>query len=375
VAGDQPDAYCRLCHTSEGDEFDESVPGAHVVPARSQELTGIVASIQSVQGAPGGPITVAFQVVDGGGAPLDVAGFNRVAFAASGPTTDLGGGTVPIVQGTMVGGGSSGVLTGPDGSGGYSYTSTVLLPADAEGTWLLGLEMRRPVTLSNGTTVNEAAQNPVGSFSVDGSPVEERRTIVAMEQCANCHGTFSVDFSVHGNLRNRVEYCVVCHNPNVTDFERRRNAVGAGADPANETISFEHLVHKIHRGEALENHPYVVYGFGTAPANFTPHDFAEVLFPGDLRNCDTCHVGDSQLLPLPGGLLPTRQSVVDASVVPAVELVTGSVPAIQDACLACHDDGAAAAHAETNTTGSGAEACNVCHAEGSVAAVSEAHAR
>jgi OmcA/MtrC family decaheme c-type cytochrome len=375
IAGDQPDALCRLCHGDEGSEFDESVPGAHVVPARSQELTGIVASIQNVQGAPGGALTVDFQVVDGAGAPLAIAGFNRVALATSGPTTDLGGGSVPLVQATMVGGGSSGVLTGPDGSGNYSYASAVLLPADAAGTWQLGLELRRPVTLSNGATVNEAAPNPVTAFSVDGSPVEERRVVVDMAKCASCHGTFSVDFSIHGNLRNQVEYCVICHNPNVTDFERRRNAVGVGADAANETISFEHLIHKVHRGEALAHHPYVVYGFGAAPANFTAHDFAEVLFPGDLRNCQTCHAEDTELLPLPDGLLPTRASVVDTSSGTAVEVVTGAVPPVQDACLACHDGDDVAAHAETNTTGAGAEACNVCHAEGSVAAVSEVHAR
>jgi predicted CXXCH cytochrome family protein len=50
------------------------------------------------------------------------------------------------------------------------------------------------------------------------------------------------------------------------------------------------------------------------------------------------------------------------------------VPPIQDACLSCHDSEAAAAHAETNTTMSGAEACTVCHGEGSSKAVSAVHA-
>jgi hypothetical protein len=67
--------------------------------------------------------------------------------------------------------------------------------------------------------------------------------------------------------------------------------------------------------------------------------------------------------------------VVDTTVVPDVELATGAIPPVQDACLSCHDTGTASAHAETNTTASGAEACDVCHAEGSIAAVSEVHAR
>src|SRR5262249_38061588 len=154
-----------------------------------------------------------------------------------------------------------------------------------------------------------------------------------------------------------------------------RRAVGLGVDPVNESIALKHLIHKIHRGEELSKHPYIVYGFGAAPANFTPHDFSEVLFPGNLRDCDTCHTGGSELLPLASGRLRTRESIVDTSGGRAVETTTGARPVIQDACLSCHDTDAAAAHAETQTTGSGAEACDVCHAEGSFEAVSLVHAR
>jgi predicted CXXCH cytochrome family protein len=73
--------------------------------------------------------------------------------------------------------------------------------------------------------------------------------------------------------------------------------------------------------------------------------------------------------------LPTLRSIVDASSGTAVEVPTGTIPVVQDACLACHDADDAVAHAETMTTASGAEACNVCHDEGSLVPVSEAHAR
>jgi OmcA/MtrC family decaheme c-type cytochrome len=373
VAGDQPDAFCRLCHTAEGAEFDESVPGAHVIPARSSELAGLLASIVNVTGAPGGPLALEFRVENGDGTPVpSVAGYT-IALTTSGPTTDFGGAGSPFVRAIILGGGATGTLTGPNGAGNFDYASTVTLPADAAGTWRIGMEVRRTVTLSGGQAVTEAAQNPVADFSVDGSPAEERRVVALQENCATCHGTFSVDFSIHGGSRNQLEYCVVCHNANVTDFDRRRRAVGLGVDLVNETVAMKPLIHKIHRGEALEHHPYVVYGFGVAPANFTPHDFAEVLFPGDLRDCDTCHTGDSQLLPLPAGLLPTRQSIIDTSGGPAVETTVGSTPPIQDACLSCHDSDDASAHAETNTTANGAEACNVCHDEDSIVPVSEAH--
>jgi OmcA/MtrC family decaheme c-type cytochrome len=376
VAGAQPDAFCRLCHPPVGDEFDTSVPGAHVVPASSQELAGVVATIQGASGTPNGSVTIDFRVTDGAGTPyVSLAGFDRVAFASSGPTVpDFGDSSSPIVQATIVGGGSTGTLT-PDGNGNYHYVSAVNLPADATDTWRVGLEMRRAVTLSNGDVVEEAAQNPTALFSVDGSPLQNRRTVVDQSNCSVCHGTFSVDFSIHGNLRNRVDYCVVCHNPNVTDFGRRRSAVGVGADPVDQPIDFKHMIHRIHRGESLEHHPYVIYGFGPPPANFAANDFAEVLFPGDLRDCAKCHVGGSQLLPLDPGLLPTIQTVVDTSGGTALEVKTGSIPPIQDACLTCHDSDDAQAHADTMTTATGAEACNVCHEEGALVSVSEAHAR
>jgi OmcA/MtrC family decaheme c-type cytochrome len=258
----------------------------------------------------------------------------------------------------------------------FTYETATPLPGDASGTWRVGLEARRAVSLPDDTptpggtvSLQEAIQNPVLDFSVDGSPMVARRTVVADANCATCHGTFSQGFSIHGNLRNRVDYCVICHNPNASDFVRRQNAVASGADPVNEPIALKHLLHKIHTGEELTKAPYIVYGFGS-----TPHDFSEILFPGDLRDCGSCHVGDSQALPLPAGLLPTAITEVDTSGPSPVEVVIGSVPPIQDACLSCHDSDAAAAHAETNTTVSGAEACTVCHGEGSSEAVSAVHA-
>jgi OmcA/MtrC family decaheme c-type cytochrome len=285
---------------------------------------------------------------------------------------------VPLIAPTIAGGGASGTLSGPDGQGVFSYETAAALPGDASGTWRVGLEARRAVTLPDDTptpggsvSLQEAIQNPVLDFSVDGSPVLARREVVADASCATCHGTFSQGFSVHGGLRNRVDYCVICHNPNESDFARRRNAVASGADPLNEPIVLKHLLHKIHRGEELSRKPYVVYGFGAA--GFTPHDFSEVLFPGDLRDCESCHVGGSQALPLPSGLLPTAITAVDTSGPSPVEVAIGNVPPIQDACLSCHDSDAAAAHAETNTTTGGAEACTVCHGEGSSQAVTTVH--
>jgi OmcA/MtrC family decaheme c-type cytochrome len=372
------EALCNECHRStiQDGEFDISVPGAHVLETRSAQLSGFNGEILDASGAPDGPLTIQFRLTDDQGTPLmTVVGLNRVALAASGPSSDFGGASNPLVTATIAGGGASGTLMGPDGAGVFTYTTATNLPADAEGTWRVGLEARRSVSLvdADGSptptrNVNEAIQNPVFDFSVDGSEVEPRRTVVDIESCGTCHGVFSETFSIHGNLRNQIEYCVVCHNPNESDFAQRRNAVGA--TQVNESINLKHLLHKIHTGEELAEKPYIIYGFGAAP-----HDFSEVLYPGDLRNCDACHVGDSQTLPLPAGLLPTAITEIDTSGGPAVEVQIGSIPPIRDACLTCHGGDAAAAHAETNTTAGGAEACAVCHGEGSSEAVSAVHAR
>ena len=372
AVGARPEALCTTCHLPQmASEFDLSVPGAHVIELRSATLLGLQGELVAASGAPGGPAQVQFRVRNGDGTALtDFTGLNRIVFTFSGPTTEYGGASSPFFSNTAFGSGTSGTLNGPDGTGLATYTTSTNLPADAAGTWTVGAEVRRSVTV-HGVSVTEAAQNPVRDFSVDGSSVKARRTVVEQANCSSCHGTFSKDFSVHGNSRNDVEYCILCHNPSVSDFERRKNATASGAAVATEPIAFKHLIHKLHRGEALDQKPYIVYGFGSSPKNYTAHDFSEIRFPGDLRNCEKCHAGTSWQVPLPAGVRATESSVVSGG----AESVTGHIPPTQDACLACHDTPDAAAHAQSNTTPSGAESCGVCHSEGSVEAVSEVHAR
>jgi len=440
-----PDDACVSCHTSDADgELDPnvpSIPGVHTVPERSQQLGSLEAELLEASGTAGNPVVIKFSVKDKAGTPIDVknrktcsassgnkgapctvngdctgggtCGFEfTVRFVISGPQTDFGGAAnpdpslapPPYFQPSAVGTTVGGVLDDLAVDGTFTFTTNAAnsLPATAAGTWRVGLEVRHSVYIDLpyqqlGVSVTEAAENPVLDFSVDASEVEPRRTSVATTNCERCHSEFSFGFSLHGNLRNQVEYCVLCHNPNKTDFDRRKNAVALGADPANESIHFKRLIHKLHTGEEMAAESYVIYGFGSAPLNFTPHDFKEIRFPGNRADCQTCHVktcrGGSnaqaecaqnsectgggtcigtELLPLPPDVLPTRLT----QIVGGVETVSpiSSISPIAAACLGCHDSDAAQAHAETNTTSSGAEACAVCHGEGSIAAVSEVHA-
>jgi OmcA/MtrC family decaheme c-type cytochrome len=365
VAGAQPDALCGVCHTPTGAEFGLSVTGAHTIPLRSTQLQGLSGELLSASGAAGAAVTITFRLRNGDGTPLlSLAGLNRVALALSGPTTDFGGKTPPVTTPTIVGGGASGMLSGPDGAGVFTYTTTVAngIPAGGAGSWRVGLEARRPVTV-NGQSVNESIQNVVRDFSVDGSPVVPRRTVVEQAKCAACHGVFSQDFSIHGGLRNQTDHCVICHNPSMSDFAQRVTV--AGADPLTQPIDLKHLLHKLHTGDDLEGAPYVVYGFGGSA-----HDFSEIRFPGNRADCEQCHAEGTQLLPLPAGVAPTRQTEIDGG----METLVGTIPPIQDACLSCHDGESAALHAQLNTTPGGVEACATCHGEGAAFAVSVVHA-
>jgi hypothetical protein len=353
-----------------------------------------------------------------------------------------------VLSPVAVGGGASGTLTGPDGAGVYTYTTggaANLIPTTATGTWRVGLEARRPVVLAapsgSGPSVSEVVQNDVLDFDVGGTAVPTtRRHVVTTDACHSCHGVFSAGFSVHGNLRNQVEHCLICHNPRNSDFARRvrsfcavtcgtnrvantaaagddvqlipvagacsaadtcavavgddgvaataaagddgqRIAVGVGAAAAEtETINLKSLLHRLHSGHELSVLPFIVYGFGSAPLGFTPHDFGDIRFPRDRRDCAACHRDDSQLLPVAGDALPNRHTVVrlnpDATMwasTPFVEAISGETPPVQAACVTCHDSADARAHAEIQTTPSGVESCGVCHGEGRIEPVSEVH--
>jgi hypothetical protein len=365
IAGAQPEAFCStLCHVPSGPEFGLSVPGSHTVPQRSTQLEGLVGELLSASGIPGGPVTMTFRLTNGAGTPLtSVAGLSSLSLAISGPSSDFGALTPPVTTAAMIGNNPGGMLAGPDGSGVFTFTTTVAngIPAGGIGTWRVGMEARRNVMV-DGQTVQEAMQNVVSDFSVDGSAVVPRRAVVDQAKCASCHGVFSQGFSVHGSLRNRVEYCVICHNPSMSDFATR---VGVpGADSATQPIDLKHMLHKIHTGEELTQQPYVIYGF-----RGSVNDFGDVLFPGNRADCEKCHLPGTFLLPLPAGVLPTQLT----QIVGGANTPVGAIPPIQDACLSCHDDAAAAAHAATNTAAGGAEACPVCHDEGGIVPVSTIH--
>jgi OmcA/MtrC family decaheme c-type cytochrome len=229
-----------------------------------------------------------------------------------------------------------------DAGGTCVYTFQHAIPADAKGSFAIGIESRRTETLLAGTTaqmdVKYGGLNKVVYFAVDGSPVHPRRTVVQTASCNQCHAFLSF----HGDNRNQVEMCVLCHNPSLT---------GDSDDPTQlpQGDSYNLMVHRIH--SAYKNFSDVRY-----PA-MSPQGG-----PGDTRNCALCHVNASHTTP--AGI----RDVLDP------QGYLNPVKPIASSCIGCHSDAPASSHALANTTSAG-ESCAVCHGPDRTFAVDKVHAQ
>ena len=371
------DNQCKMCHNPQGElENDASIKGAHVIATESSQLPGMNLNILKVDnGTAGSKPTVTFSIKDNAGNPIPASSLtvspNRLGLVLAGPTSDYGyvnfgpdvltGGYVSE-NGTTASCGQDGVCT---------YTFAHAIPADAKGTFSIGIEGRRGAVLNPGTTkeiknVEYGAKNVVFNFSVDGSPIQARRTIVALKNCNQCHEKLSL----HGENRNQIEMCVLCHNPSETDATMRPLA----KDPADKNgppqgVNFTMLIHKIHTGEDQANamgRPFEIIAFGGTKVNFN-----DVVFPamnksgatGDVKKCFLCHVGNSQ------EDLPTSMNTVRDP----RGILNPTAPAVTSACTACHNVKTSVSHALANTTQLG-ESCEACHSSNSEFAPNKVHA-
>ncbi len=382
------DKSCTNCHMPQGDlPLDASILGAHINrasgaainPGMAPYVPGMVfGNLQVKNGTAGSKPTITFTLKDSAGNPIALADLKtapgRLAAILAGPTTDYGytnfGADVTTggyVSEDVVAGGSC------DQSGNCQYTFTHAIPANAKGTFSIGLEGRRGLTLLPGTTkqttTEYGAKNVVANFSVDGSAVMARRQVVSIDKCNQCH-TF---LSVHGTNRNQIEQCVLCHNGSETDKAFRATTTNA-ADKATppQSVEFAYMIHRIHTGDQLADMGagYSVVGFGGSH-----NDFSEVRYPamspngqaGDRRNCAMCHVnGSEQNLPQNANPVTNPQSPVNPT------------PPITAACTGCHADISALAHAVANTVqlgGKTVESCNACHSATADFSIARVHAQ
>jgi OmcA/MtrC family decaheme c-type cytochrome len=383
------DSQCSICHIKQGElPFDASIVGAHTIPEYAPQVPGMNFTLVSVtNGKAGQNPTVAFTVKDNNGNPIPMSTFSAnsgsLSLTMAGPTSDYGYTNFGVS--TTPGYVTESVISAAqcDNSGNCTYTFTHAVPTGATGTYAIGIEGRMSITLLPGTVVQQTAsysgKNQVIYFSVDGSPVQPRRTVVALANCNKCH----VDLELHGSLRNNTEYCVICHNPSNTDFTTRPTAtVTAYRSLPNQAINFALMVHKIHTGMNLEanfNQDYIVIGhsgsvndfgaaFASVPAAIpnTGVRYPAMSLEGgvhDTTDCSMCHTGGSEAV-FPEG----KNAVTDP------EGLLNPAPATTSACTACHLNTSAFAHAVSQTDPKFGETCDVCHGSGQAFDVDAVHA-
>lgn len=258
---------------------------------------------------------------------------NRVEAADSN-----GPGTEDTIQATT----DSGGTWTSNGDGTYTYTfgkdiTNITTPLAVSYqptlTHRLGIQIRAGATYP--------ASNPVYDFRPsDGATTGlTERDIVQTASCNECHSKLAV----HGGSRIEMQYCVTCHNPGTTD-----------ANSGN-TVDFKVMIHKIHRGHDLPSvvagGEYAIWGF-----NDTKHDYSELGYPQDIRNCTKCHDAAD-------AATPQANNWQD---VPSME-----------ACGSCHDDVVFADGTNHGPGGFGATNadCTFCHAQGKIAGtVASSHA-
>ncbi len=369
------DTQCATCHIPQGtQEFDASIIGAHVIPIESATAAGIVLNLTKVtNGVAGKAPTVTFTIKDNSGNAIPMSamtgGSNRLALVLAGPTTDYGYTSFGSDVTTPGYDSENPVPTASCGTDGTcTYTFTHSIPAKATGTYAIGIEGRRTLTFPasyNQPATEYGAINKVTYFSVDGSPVVPRRTVVALANCNACH----TRLSLHGENRNQIEMCVLCHNPSENDISTRTAATVA-SDKAlpPQSVNFAMMIHKIHTGVNLANfnQTYIIVGYGGSH-----NDFSGVRYPamgpsgstGDTAECYMCHVnGSEQVLPI------GKNAVLDT------QGPLSPVAATTSACTACHLDLGTLAHALQNTNAKFGESCDICHGAGGAWAATQVHA-
>jgi OmcA/MtrC family decaheme c-type cytochrome len=342
------DNQCKACHVPQGDqEWDAGVITAHTVPYKSKQLKGLKATILSATNVgPGKKPTITFKLTENDGKILDPKNFGAsqsINALLGGPTTDY---SINPFRENISGATFDGTTA--------TYTFSAAIPSTAKGTWAFAIEAKRTITFSpappEGPSYTEGAVNPIYYAAVTDSSPHPRRQVVILDNCNKCHDRLATTFS-HGGQRIAIEECVICHNPNASDIAKRPPDQGAP-----ESISLKRLIHRIHSGENLTQ-DFTVYGFN-GPSNFN-----EVRYPGDRKNCVQCHRTPRPTTSAAQRSVPVRRSAYHRGATAA--------------CLGCHDNVDAAAHAYLNTVQSPffGEACATCHGDGKDQDVVKVHAK
>ncbi len=190
-------------------------------------------------------------------------------------------------NGTATGTGA-GTLTGPDSSGYYTATLTGAVIPDSAVMLTGGIGYSYSVASTLPLTQTNLADYPVSAAPTDATKkvggllvvapnvtkaatgYTGRRAIVENARCNKCHERLNVftEKTVHAGQRNDGPTCSWCHTP---------NRVNSGW-----SVDSGYYIHAIHAA-TKRGKPFTYY------AGSTTESFADIAFPGILKNCETCH--------------------------------------------------------------------------------------
>tara|TARA_R110001599_G_scaffold261541_1_gene461956 strand:- start:10884 stop:13022 length:2139 start_codon:yes stop_codon:yes gene_type:complete len=314
-----------LAACSDGDNGQAGASGEAGIPGKpGAEPSEIVASFDSASIASDGSLSVQFSVVDEAGFAYPYLASNQVRFTiakllAAGskgagepsswqsyvnrteaaPTDpSKGSGTEATNQATSE---SNGTFTNnANGSYRYVYNTNLKSVSSPLAVSYSADDTHRVAIQISGGGIPEANAFYDWQPSTSLTTGILSKNMVSTETCNSCHG----ELAIHGGGRKDIEYCVTCHNPGSVD-----------ANSGN-TVDFSVMIHKIHFGEELPSvqtgGEYAIWGYRDSK-----HDYSEVVFPQDPRNCRSCHDENNSQTPDADNwmMFPTAES-----------------------CGSCHDD-------------------------------------
>ena len=304
-------------------------------------------------------------------------GASRLAVNVAWSTTDyanIGSGVLPGVPISMNPLAACGGASTDNGDGTFTVTAPTAIPATAIGSLSVAIEGHPAVDVYNdGSYERIAVTSAIFYAPITDSNAVPRRSIVDIQKCDDCHN----QLSLHGNNRtDKPEVCVTCHNPMMTDVNRRAgDPCNSTLGPDDNSIDFKHMIHGIHASGELGK-PYEVCGFGNSVHIF---DF---VYPGRLNNCEGCHLADTYYPVDSAEVFGTTFDVNDPAILTDDRVVSANV----SICSACHFDELDTAHMRQNggdfdatkaadgvLISSQIETCDVCHGPGRTADVKEMH--
>lgn len=216
-----------------------------------------------------------------------------------------------------------------NGDGSYTYTFAQNLtdyPAgptfDENKSHRLGIEIRGQAPISS-----NGLYDFIPSLGGPGAGMFTRN-IVDNDTCNACHDRLEF----HGGPRTDVGYCVTCHNPYSTD------------EDSGSSVDMKVMIHKIHHGVNLAN-GYTVIGFGGSV-----HDYSDIVFPQDVRNCTTCHEESDANTPDAGNWKMVQNRAACGTCHDDIDWENGGHGGVSffddTACASCHGPTATAAGTE-----------------------------